>query len=237
MNYLIDANAQAEIAALIDSAVAQVLAGLTSHGSEEALTSALGHALMQRKIQTPELTVNLRYRQHNKITEEPHSGADGAFLVRVVTPGSIVEKAALFQAKLIRGRSDVRNLSMSKVEVERLVRQTSAMLHHTEDAVAVFYTWKNIYVVDASDYQTAVNFGVKKPLSQKHRLITLGTYLGKWLPRCTKGDQREEIVTRARNQSGFRNGFTLDVVSQQPSVLWEDDKDEKAWSRSYKKRP
>lgn len=236
MNYLIDIKAQAQIAALIDSAVEQVLAELASHGSEEGLTSALGHALMRRAIRTPDLTVNFKYRQHNKITEEPHSGADGAFLVRVVTPDSNVEKAALFQAKLLRGDDDVRNLCMSKSDAERLTKQSSDMLRHTEDAVAVFYTWKNIYVVDAFDYQAEIKAASRKPLSQKHRLITLGTYLGKWLPRCTKGDQCNEIVTRARHIDGFKSGFTLDVVSQQPSVPWEEDTGENAWRRPGRRR-
>lgn len=236
MNYLIDLQAQAQIAALIDSAVERVLAELASHGSEEGLTSALGHALMQRAIRTSDLTVNFKYRQHNKISEEPYSGADGAFLVRVVTPESKVEKAALFQAKLLRGEDDVRNLSMSKPDAERLTKQSTDMLRHTEEAVAMFYTWKNIYVVDASDYQAKVDAASRKPLSQKHRLITLGTYLGKWLPRCTKGDQRNEIVTRAKHVDGFKNGFTLDVVSQQPSVPWEEDNGENAWRKPRKRR-
>jgi hypothetical protein len=185
MRFLIDLKTQERIAKLIDSAAEQVLSEVASHGNEEGLTTALGHALMQRSIREPGLSVDFRYRQHNKITEEPVSGADGGFLVRVVTPTTNVEKAALFQAKLLGGAQDVRSLRMSKADAERLQKQTKEMCQHTSEAVAVFYTWKNMYVVDASDYRSGAISTSQAPLSQRHRLITLGTYLGKWLPRCT----------------------------------------------------
>lgn len=227
MTFLIDTEMQRRIAVLIDSAATQVIRQLASHGNEEGLTSALGNALMQRSINSNSLRVDFRYRQHNKITEEPHSGADGGFIVRVKTPDASVEKVALFQAKLLGGYDDVRALSMSKSDADRLQKQVKDMLKHTGESVAVFYTWKNIYVVDASDY-SAGNASLL-PLSQKHRLITLGTYLGKWLPRCTKGDLNRSIVTRAKHVDGFKHGLSLDVVSQRPSVSWEEDRAEDAW--------
>jgi len=229
MTFLIDSQTQRRIAALIDSAATQVIGQLASHGSEEGLTSALGNALIQRSINSQGLRVDFRYRQHNKITEEPHSGADGGFLVRVVTPDASVEKVALFQAKLLGGYDDVRALSMSKANAERLQKQVKDMLQHTDESVAVFYTWKNIYVVDASDYSAGDASLPRVPLSQEHRLITLGTYLGKWLPRCTKGDSSQNVVTRAKHVDGFKHGLALNVVSQRPSVSWEEDSAEDAW--------
>ena len=101
------------------------------------------------------------------------------------------------------------------------------MLSHTEDAIAIFYTHKNIYVVDAGDYTNVQT--PKTPLSQEHRLITLGTYLGKWMPRCTKGDKASQFVTRAKHIDGFKHGLSLNVVTQRPSVKWEQDKAEDAW--------
>lgn len=227
MTFLIDKEMQCRIAALIDSAATQVIGQLASHGNEEGLTSALGNALMQHSINSNDLRLDFRYRQHNKITEEPHSGADGGFLVRVQTPGASIEKAALFQAKLLGGYGDVRNLSMSKADTARLQKQVRGMLQHTGESVAMFYTWKNIYIVDANDY--SVGNASLLPLSQNHRLITLGTYLGKWLPRCTKGDLNPNIVTRAKHVDGFKHGLSLDVVSQRPSVSWEEDRAEDAW--------
>jgi len=227
LTFLIDQQAQTRIARLIDRAVEQVLGEIASHGNEEGMTTALGHSLMRRKIREPDLLVDFKYRQHNKYTEERHSGADGGFLVRVVTPSGSVEKAALFQAKLIGGLGDVRTLKMSKAEALRLQGQAKDMLRHTHDAVAIFYTHKNIYVVDAKDYSG--NSTNKAPLSQEHRLITLGTYLGKWMPRCTKGDTDPDFVTQARHVDGFKHGLTLNVVSQRPSVPWEQDRAEEAW--------
>lgn len=191
------------------------------------MTTALGHALMHRQILTPDLRVDFKYRQHNKYTEERHSGADGSFLVRVVTSDAIVEKAALFQAKLVGGIGDVRALQMSKADATRLQGQASDMLRHTDEAVAVFYTHKNIYVVDARDYGGGITS--KTPLSQEHRLITLGTYLGKWMPRCTKGDTDPDFVTRARHTEGFKHGLSVNVVSQRPAVPWEPDRAEDSW--------
>lgn len=231
MNHLIDLDAQARIALLIDTAVAGVLESTVSHGNEEGLTTALGHALMQRSISTPDLRVDIRYRQHNRVTEEPHSGADGGFMVRVKTPEQTVEKVALFQAKWLRGEEDVRALRMSKADAVRLKKQAVDMLTHTSEAVAMFYTWKNIYVVDAADYGSNSLPESRTPLSLEHRLITLGTYLGKWIPRCTKGDLREEMVTRARHLDGFKHGLSVNVVSQRPSVPWGPDTDERAWGR------
>ena len=182
---------------------------------------------MERQIREPGLRVDFKYRQHNKYTEESHSGADGGFLVRVVTPSGVVEKASLFQAKLLRGHRDVRTLEMTKAEAMRLQGQLKDMLSHTEDAVAIFYTHKNIYVVDAGDYDSIQTS--KTPLSQEHRLITLGTYLGKWMSRCTKGDKDPTFVTRARHVDGFKHGLTLNVISRRPSVPWEQDQAEDAW--------
>lgn len=227
MAFLIDQRAQDRIARLIDLAVQRVLGEIASHGHEEGMTTALGHALMRRAIREPDLQVDFRYRQHNKYTEESHSGADGSFLVRVVTPSGSVEKAALFQAKLVGGLDDVRSLKIPKAEAVRLQGQAKDMLRHTEEAVAIFYTHKNIYVVDARDYSGSSTSAT--PLSQDHRLITLGTYLGKWIPRCTKGDTDPPFLTRAKHLDGFKHGLTLNVVSQRPSVPWESDRAEEAW--------
>lgn len=229
MTFLIDWKAQEQIAGLIDAAVQQVLFNLVSHEHEENITSALGQELMHRRIRTPDLRVDISYRQHSKYSEESNSGADGSFLVRVKTPDAIVQKATLFQAKLVGGPGDVRTLKISKAEALRLQKQASNMLRHTEDAVAVFYTEQNIYVVDAGDYSAGPVSNT--PLSQDHRLITLGTYLGKWMPRCTKGDKNLDVVTRSLHQGGFKHGLTLDVVSQSPAVPWEDDRAEDAWRR------
>lgn len=235
MTFLINTKMQDRIAALIDSTATTVIAQLASHGNEEGLTAALGSALSHRTIDSDGLRVDFRYRQHNKITEEKYSGADGGFLVRVSTPDKSVEKVSLFQAKLLGGYGQVRDLSMSTDDAKRLRKQVEAMLKHTDESVAIFYTWKNIYVVDAHDYSENSSLLPRNPLSNNHRLITLGTYLGKWLPRCTKGDTSSEIVTRVKHLDGFKQGLTLDVVSNRPSVSWEEDRAEEAWRHKGKR--
>ncbi len=231
MTFLIDTSTQTQISTLIDKAVKQVLSEFVNHGNEEALTSVLGHALMSEEINEPDLRVKFKYRQHNKQTEEKHSGADGSFLVQVDTPNGIIKKASLFQAKLLRGDvSEIRTLTMTKNDVSRLKKQSEAMRKHTDDAVAIFYTHKNIYVVDTTDY-VSNNKVSRTPLSQNHRLITLGTYLGKWMPRCTKGDNSSELVTRAAHVDGFKNGLSLDIITTRPSVIAEPDNEEVAWRR------
>ncbi len=230
MNYRIDSQTQKQLADLIDNAVKQVIASIAAHGSEEGLTSALGTVLMQKSLRLSDLSVDFTYRQQNKITEEPHSGADGGFLVRVITPEGTIEKAVLFQAKLLSGDDDVRSLRMRRSDAERLKKQTTNMLELTNEAVAIFYTSRNIYVVDAADYRDDVSASLS-PLSIDHRLITLGTYLGRWVPRCTKGDTGVDLVRRVRHLDGFRNGFTMNLVTKRPAVPWVPDSAEDAWRR------
>lgn len=122
-------------------------------------------------------------------------------------------------------------------EANRLQKQTKDMLTHTSEAVAIVYTWKNIYVVDADDYANCASPASRSPLSQNHRLITLGTYLGKWLPRCTKGDTDEEIITRAKHLEDFKHGVELNVVADRPEIDWDNnDSAEEAWRERGKKK-
>lgn len=236
MAFLIDRPAQERIAQLIDAAAKQVVGQIVSHGNEEGLTAALGSALMQQSIHDEKLSVEFRYRQHNKITEERDSGADGGFLVKISVPGQTVEKAALFQAKLLGGDADVRKLTMPSAEAVRLQNQANDMLTQTPESVAIFYTRRNIYVIDAEDYVSRLTSASRTPLSQGHRLITLGTYLGKWLPRCTKGDENTSVVTRAKHLEGFRHGLELDVIAARPGIDWGHDSAEQAWRERGKKR-
>jgi hypothetical protein len=216
--------------------VSKVLAALPNHGSEEGLTPVLGHALMQQSFTDKDLSVRFSYRQLNKSTEEPHAGADGGFLVRVQNADTTVQKAALFQAKLLRGEGNVRQLTMWSAEAQRLKDQVADMLKQTDQAVAVFYTSKQIYVVDAAGYHSRNTLAARHPLSEEHRLITLGTYLGRWIPRCTKGDERPEFNARVQHQDGFRNGITMKVVSQRPSISWFKDPIEIAWTSGKRRK-
>jgi hypothetical protein len=100
--------------------------------------------------------------------------------------------------------------------------QARDMLDLTKEAVVVFYTRSAIYVVDASRYRGSDDVA-RRPLSKRHRLITLGTYLGAWIPRCTRGDNNPELISRVSHRDGFKEQLTMDVVSSRPSILWKDD--------------
>lgn len=228
VEYLIDEDAQRQIGEAIDRAVQQVLSKAVNHGSEEGITPVLGHALMQQSFRRPGLKVDFNYRQLNKITEESVVGADGVFLVRVDVPGKSIKKVALFQAKLLKGSMPIRDLSMTSTEARRLRDQCDDMLRQTGESVAIFYTDAEIYVVDAVRYCDDVS---KKPLSDSHRLITLGTYLGKWLPRCTRGDESLPLISRAEVPGGFKSGIELKVVTDKKPISWPEDEQVARWKR------
>lgn len=185
--------------------------------------------MVRQSFSTEDLVVKFSYRQLSKYTEEPHTGADGGFLVRVKNAQTTVQKAALFQAKLLSGGGHVRRLTIPLNDAQRLQGQAADMLKRTDEAVAVFYTQKQIYVVDAAGYESRSMINARRPLAEEHRLITLGTYLGRWLPRCTKGDQDRDLNRRLEHQGGFRNGISMEVVSQQPTIAWGKDPDEDGW--------
>ncbi|WP_298011627.1 hypothetical protein [uncultured Aquabacterium sp.] len=226
MTFLIDAYVQQALANRIDAAVEEVLNELPNHGSEEGITPVLGHALRRQSVRGDGFQVRFNYRQLNKNTEEPSAGADGGFLVTVQTPDASVSKTALFQAKLLRGHEPVRELRMSTAEAARLQEQATNMLTHTGESVAIFYTRKQIYVVDAASFQS---IRTRTPLAEKHRLITLGTYLGKWLPRCTKGDKSQDLFKRVTHLDGFKRGLTMEVISERPSIAATPEPAEVLW--------
>ena len=224
---LIDQFAQQEIATAIDAAVKEVLSEFPNHGSEEGLTPVLGHALMRQSFDLTDLRVDFNYRLLSICTEESFAGADGGFMVRVHTPGKMVKKAALFQAKLLKGSEPVRSLKIkSSKEAHRLSGQCNDMLAQSRESVAMFYTQDEVYIVDAFHYAKTPS---RSPLSTAHRLVTLGTYLGKWIPRCTKGDESEEFISRVERPGGFTKGIEMDVLSRRDPVSWRADTIETRW--------
>ncbi|RYZ33803.1 MAG: hypothetical protein EOO71_41040 [Myxococcaceae bacterium] len=237
MKYLINEETQRTIANSIDRAVKAVLAELPNHGTEEGLTPVLGHALMQQSFKSPGLSVAFNYRQLNKHSEEPHAGADGGFLVRVRNKDGLHQKAALFQAKLLKDNRPTRDHSMRFEEARRLQEQSSSMLAQTNEAVAIFYTHENIYVVDAEHYRTGPISTIQRPLAQRRRLITLGTYLGRWLPRCTRGDQDQRVISCVEHMDGFKKNLTMDIITNKPSIQWKNDTTERHWQKPRHRIP
>lgn len=229
-DYLIDDDAQREIATKIDEAVRDVISELPHHGSEEGITPVLGHALMRQSFKTSDLNVRFVYRQLSKYTEESNTGADGGFVVKVTNPDGTIEKGCLFQAKLLKGNMQVRDLRMSTDEAERMKAQSVNMLALTDEAIGIFYTEHQVYIVDAQQYASSKINQVRNPLAQSHRLVTLGTYLGKWMPRCTRGDKSENLISRIRHKEGFKQDLTMEVITSRPPIPYKEDIAASSWS-------
>ncbi len=237
--WLIDDGDQEELAAHINDAAARVVPNLDSHGSEDRLTGALGQELIREPITLGSGTkVTLRYRGLSSQTEEPHAGGDGGILVEVRLPdGTIHTKGSLFQAKLLPGWERGRELSLpSREKAEKFHKQLGDMLGQTPESVGVFYTRRNVYVMDAGRLREQEIDDLRRPLADG-RIVTLGTYLGKWVARCTHGDPRPDLVRRIREKDGFRHVLEMNVRAARPPKsrrhrpTWEGDPRD-AWPRS-----
>lgn len=154
------------------------------------MTGALGQTLRDNPLITDRVVVQFDYRKFAERTEEYRTGADGALMVTITPPN---------------GPSDAQG---------RLV--SSQAMQESDDAIGIFYTPDNIYVVDAEALNELTVDELRQPLSGPHRLITLETYFGKWLPRCARGDNRPEFLERADTGQGFMHLITMDVRSRIP---------------------
>lgn len=229
MYHLIDTETQNQIADHINNLVVRIIARMDNHGNEEGITPVLGQTLMDHPFENKDTKVNFFYRQLNKNTEENPAGADCGFIVSVQTPDEMVEKSSLFQAKILKKAAAVRDLTMTQADAQRLKKQSQNMLNKTREAVALFYTRQDMYVVDAEHYANSKLSDIQRPLSEDHRLITLGTYLGRWMARCTRGDQDRNLLSRIRRLDGFRKNMTMQVLTKRKPIPWEHDEAAENW--------
>jgi hypothetical protein len=182
----------------------KVLDALQRHNSENGVTGALAQTLRDNPLVNDRVVVQFDYRKFAEQSEEFWTGADGALMVTITPPnGKAKSKAVLFQAKLFKKEIPPRRQSLRPEDASRLKRQSRQMVQFTDDAIALFYTPENIYVIDAQALNELTVEDLRQPLSGSHRLITLETYLGKWLPRCAHGDDRPEFLQRADAGNGF----------------------------------
>lgn len=200
-DWAINSRLQDDLSKRIGQATSSVVRHLDRHESENTFTGALGEKLLSLNDEL-ELAASSRgkprvlfeYRRFSEQLHEPQLGADGGFKVIVENAvGSRIEKAALFQAKIIKASLPPRQMRMKGEDANRLRDQCRKMLRASSDAVVLFYTPRDVYVVDACRFAKPAH-GAMKPLAEENRLITLATYLGKWLPRCTRGDRRLAVV-------------------------------------------
>ena len=91
---------------------------------------------------------------------------------------------------------------MSTAEASRLRQQIDNIVSQAEDSIIVSYTREQAYAVDAASVGELVIEEVRTFMAHE-RLLTLGTYFGKWVCRCSKGDTRTSIVQRALRARGF----------------------------------
>ncbi len=215
--WLIPEAAQEALHDHLFGAVSRITDAMPRHQSENGVTGALGQTLMDSPFNHGDLSVRFDYRKFPEASEEFHSGADGSLIVSIEPPGGPpTEKAVLFQSKLLKGDEPSTRKRLSRHDAERLRRQANAMLNHTDEAIVIFYTTANFYVVDAQMFATDPIASCQHPLGESRRLITFETYVGKWLPRCTRGDTRHDFVRSASTPGAFTRILTMRVSSSRP---------------------
>jgi hypothetical protein len=219
--WLLNEPTQDRIADFIDTATYRVINNFDAHGNENSLTAALGQELRGKELLLGDTTVSFGYRNFLEQHEEPLTGADGGFLVTIANGNEVVEKGAFFQAKRFPHYTPTRSLNMSRKEASRLKRQLKDMLRITEHSILLGQTEHNFYAVEAESLVGDRIENLRFPFN-KARLITLGTYLGKWVARCSKGDARKSFVQGISKPAGFLKYLvTMDVETKQPPLLTE----------------
>ncbi|MBX3268228.1 MAG: hypothetical protein KF831_16130 [Acidobacteria bacterium] len=222
--WLIDDSTQDRIASYINVATDRVIANFGAHGNENSLTAALGQELNGKRLSVGDTTVSFGYRNFLEQKEEPLTGADGGFLVTITNNNEVVEKGVFFQAKRFPEYKNIRSLNLNRREASRLKQQLEDMLKLSDQSILLGQTNYDFYAVQATSLVTRGISELRFPF-RNAQLLTLGTYLGKWVARCTKGDTRKSFIQGIRNPKGFLNNLiTMNVHTKQPPFLTEGGK-------------
>ena len=95
------------------------------------------------------------------------------------------------------------------------------MLNLTEESIIPGHTRRRIYAVDAISLEERTVEELRLPFNNA-RLISFGTFLGKWVARCTRGDLNEMLIERIRTPRGFLNHLLeMEIVTRQRPLLTE----------------
>lgn len=219
--WLIDGDAQQGIAKHIDLAAQRVVKHFDRHANENSLTAAFGQELIREPLRLRKGTVHFGYRNFSEQSEEPATGADGAFVIAIETPDETVRKGVLFQAKRLEGKRPVRSLRIDRGEANRLARQAEGMLEITKHSLVLAHTRKKIYAVDAQAVDDVVIDDVRR-FPEFVRLVSIGTYLGRWVARCTSGEVDPRLVAKMERPFGFvRHLITVDIKTTHRPMLTE----------------
>ena len=217
--WLIDPATQREIAKAIDDAADAVVANFDRHWNENSLTAAFGQNLLQREVVIAGTVARFDYRNFSEIDEEPVTGADGGILVTVTNRTDTVKKAVLFQAKKFSQDRNVKDLSLTRAEAKRLKNQIERMIPITKECIVLAHTRDRIYAVDGrcADGQSVEHL---RHLTERCRLVSVGTFLGKWVARCSRGDTGRYVVENVETPRGFlRHQVTMTVTTDQRPLL------------------
>jgi hypothetical protein len=217
--WLIDEPTQDAIAGVIDAAADSVIDNFDNFGNENSITAALGHELLQTRLEIGGTSASFVYRNFLEQREEPVTGADGGIVVTIKTRDQTIKKAVLFQAKRFPQDRGVKDLSLPRTEARRLKLQVNQMIPITSDCIVLAQTRERMYAIDGrcADRLSIDNL---RYVTEACRLVSLGTFLGKWVARCTKGDQGDYVVRSVERPLGFvHHQLEMNVVTNQPPML------------------
>src|SRR5205085_2761392 len=103
----------------------------------------------------------------------------------------------------------------------RLKSQILTMLEMTRESIMLSYTRDSVYAVDAESLKDLTTEQLRYPLATP-RLIGLGTFLGKWVARCTRGDENEVLIEQIRTPGGFlKHRLEMEIITRQRPLLTE----------------
>jgi hypothetical protein len=217
--WLIDDRVQRIITKRIDAAASAVLAHFDLHGSENALTAALGQELLGTTIDDIDTQVRFTYRKFSDRREEPLTGADGAFVITIRNRERTVKKAVLFQAKRFAQRRPPKMLTLPRGEARRLKHQLNRMVPLSDECIVLAQTREQIYAIDGLSADP-LSIEDLKHVTERCRLVSLGTFLGKWVARCSRGDLGEFVISQSEEPNGFAHHSIAMVVdtTQRPRL-------------------
>lgn len=217
--WLIDEPTQLALAGVIDAAAKRVVEHFDLHWNENSLTAAFGEHLLQTQLSIGNTSARFLYRNFSEADEEPATGADGGIVVSINSRGQTITKAVLFQAKRFPQDREVKSLSLPREDAKRLKHQVDTMLPITDQCIVMAHTRERIYAIDGrcADRQSIDNL---RYVTERCRLVSIGTFLGKWVARCSRGETGQYVVNSVAEPKGFIHhqlSMTIDT-DQQPML-------------------
>lgn len=197
---LIKRNIQLQLGKHINDIAHRVCGNFEQHADERNLMGAFNQALSDAPASLDGAEVRFKFRNFPDQTEEKKTGADGGYIVKVDTPNGRTEKAEIYQAKRIVCEKITRDLRLRSEEAERLHRQARDMCKESHGAAIIVITKKGIRAIDAQQIAEARD---RRNPFRDVRIVSIGTFLGVWLARCTRGQTDPDFVDKVKNRPGF----------------------------------